>query len=96
MIGQWWSWDLNPDLLVPESVLLVTVESHLPGELCKRTDSWMLLLQGSIQESVCLLPGGDSRWQTLGSILTHHIFLLPGLFSLIIGELVLLSASHFL
>lgn len=40
------------DLLVPESVLLANVESHLHGGLCKRIDPWLLS-----QESLDMGPG---------------------------------------
>lgn len=77
MIGRWQSWVLNPDL-VPEAVLLATVESHLHGELCKRTDSWILPQGGSgwAQESVW--PACAWFKMADGGEHSYHMFLFPG------------------
>lgn len=57
-------------VLVPESVLLTNVESHLHGGLCRRIDPW-LLSQGILEmgPGICVWPG--SGWFKMAVVGMH-------------------------
>lgn len=62
------------DLLVPESVLLANVESHLHGGLRKRMDPW-LLPQGSLDmgPGICVWP--SCGWFKMAVVGKPHVLI---------------------